>query len=189
MDMAVSSGVTNLQKGDKLMSTSLLYHGWGIRGYQELAIRFHDAAIHFSVEQDSDTFCCSHCGSRAVMKAGQAPRRFRSLPIGGKRVWIELGIQRLWCAGCGKTRQAKVAFADEGRGYTHAFERYVLDLSEHMTIKAVAAHLGVVLDLDRGAVVFVGDVKDCHVLIGQSRLARERYAAVTRRQKRDRDQK
>jgi len=209
MDMAVSSGVTKLQKGDKLMSTSLLYHGWGIRGYQELAIRFHDAAIHFSVEQDSDTFCCSHCGSRAVMKAGQAPRRFRSLPIGGKRVWIELGIQRLWCAGCGKTRQAKVAFADEGRGYTHAFERYVLDLSKQMTIKAVAAHLGVgwdavkdiqkrhlevrfkkprlkhlkhlaideisigrghryltvVLDLDSGAVAFVGDGKGADSLL------------------------
>src|SRR5665213_1986665 len=106
MDMAVSSGVTNLQKGDKLMSTSLLYHGWGIRGYQELAIRFHDAAIHFSVEQDSDTFCCSHCRSRAVMKAGQAPRRFRSLPIDGQRVWIEGGIPAPRCAGCGENRRA-----------------------------------------------------------------------------------
>ena len=64
MDMAVSSGVTKLQKGDKLMSTSLLYHGWGVRGYHELAIGFHDAAIHFSIEQNPDTFCCSHCHSR-----------------------------------------------------------------------------------------------------------------------------
>jgi transposase len=125
------------------MSTSLLYHGGGVRGYQELAIGFGDGAIHFSIEQNADTFCCSNCGCRAVMKAGQVPRQFRSLPIGGKAVWIELAIQRLWCAGCGKTRQARVAFADEGRGYTHAFERYVLDLSQHMTIKAVANHLGV----------------------------------------------
>ena len=191
------------------MSTSLLYHGWGVRGYQEVAIGFDDAAIHFSIEQNADTFCCSHCGSRMVMKAGQVPRRFRSLPIGGKPVWIELPIQRLWCATCGKTRQAKVAFADEGRGYTHAFERYVLDLSRHMTIKAVAHHLGigwdavkeiqkrhllvrfkkpklkhlrhlaideisigrghryltVVLDLDSGAVVFVGEGKGADSLL------------------------
>src|SRR5665213_764648 len=113
MDMAVSSGVTNLQKGDKLMSTSLLYHGWGIRGYQELAIRFHDAAIHFGVEQDSATFCCSHCGSRAVMKAGQA----RHLAID------EISI---------------------GRGH-----RY----------------LTVVLDLDSGAVAFVGDGKGADSLL------------------------
>jgi hypothetical protein len=107
MDMAVCSGVTELQKGDKLMSTSLLYHGWGVRGYHEVAIGFPDAAIHFSIEQNADTFCCSHCHSGAVMKAGQVPRQFRSLPISGKAVWLELSIQRLWCANCGKTRQAK----------------------------------------------------------------------------------
>lgn len=125
------------------MSTRLLYHAWGIRGYRERAIGFHNGAVHFRIEQNPDSFRCSHCGSKEITKAGQAPRRFRSLPIGGKRVWIELSIQRLWCAICGKTRQAKVAFANEGRSYTHAFERYALDLSQHMTIKAVATHLGI----------------------------------------------
>ena len=129
------------------MSTSLLYHGWGIHGYRELAIRFQEGVVRFSVEQDPDTFCCSHCGSGAVMKAGLIPRQFRSLPIGGKPVWIDLSIQRLWCTACGKTRQARVAFAEEERGYTHAFERYALDLSRHMTIKAVSTHLGVGWDL------------------------------------------
>jgi transposase len=208
MDMAVSSGVTKLQKGDELMSTSLLYHGWGVRGYQQVAIRFEEGMIRFVVEQDPHTFRCSHCGSSQVMKSGQQPRRFRALPIGGKPVWIELPIQRLWCVACGKTRQAKVAFADERRSYTHAFERYVLGLSQHMTIKDVALHLGVgwdmvkeiqkrrlqrrfakpklkhlkhlaideisigrghryltvVLDLDDGAVVFVGQGKGADAL-------------------------
>lgn len=124
------------------MSTSLLYHGWGVHGYQQVAIGFHHSAIHFSVQQKPDTFCCSHCGSYEVIKSGQVLRRFRALPIGGKRVWIELPIQRLLCGSCGKTRQARVTFADEGLGYTHSFERYALELSRHMTIKAVAAHLG-----------------------------------------------
>ena len=124
------------------MSTSLLYHGWGMRGYHELAIGFQDAAIQLVVEQNADTLCCSHCGGRPVMKAGQVPPQFRSLPIGGKPVFIELSIQRLWCAYCGKTRQAKVCFADPKRGYTHSFERYALELSRHMTIQAVADHLG-----------------------------------------------
>ncbi len=144
-----------------------------------------------------------------MTKAGLTPRRFRSLPIGGKPVWIELPVQRLECHDCGKTRQAKVAFAEEGRSYTRAFERYVLDLSKHMTIKAVANHLGVgwdaikdiqkrrlltrftkpklkdlkhlaideisigrghryltvVLDLDSGAVVFVGEGKGADSLL------------------------
>lgn len=191
------------------MSTSLLYHGWGLRGYRELAIGFEASAIHFRVEQNAGTFRCAHCGSTRVMKAGLVPRQFRSLPIGGKPVWIDLSIQRLWCATCGKTRQAKVTFAQEARGYTHAFERYVLELSVHMTIQAVARHLGVgwdlvkeiqkrnlqrrftkpklkhlrhiaideisigrghryltvVLDLDSGAVVFVGHGKGAEALL------------------------
>jgi len=191
------------------MSTSLLYHGWGLRGYQYLGTRYEQGTIHFRVEQAADSFCCGHCGSREVLKSGQVPRCFRALPIGGKPVWIELSVQRLWCAGCGKTRQAKVGLADERRGYTHTFERYVLDLSRHMTIKDVACHLGVgwdtvkdiqkrnlqrrfakpklkhlkrlaideisigrghryltvVLDLDRGAVVFVGTGKGADSLL------------------------
>ena len=204
------------------MSTSLLYHGWGIRGYQESAIGFQHGAIHFSIEQNPDTFCCAHCGSVNVKRAGQVPRQFRSLPIGGKRVWIELSIQRLKCGSCGKTRQANVAFAEEGKGYTHAFERYALDLSRHTTIKATAIHLGVgwdaikeiqkrhlqvrfkkprlkhlkriaideisigkghryltvVLDLDSGAVVFVGEGKGADSLLPFWRRLRGSHARI-----------
>lgn len=191
------------------MSTSLLYHAWGVRGYQEVSIVFDEGVIRFNIEQNADTFFCANCGSQQVKKAGLTPRQFHTLPIGGKPVYIDLSIQRLWCAGCGKTRQAKVAFAEEGRSYTHAFERYVLDLCQHMTIKDVANHLGVgwdmvkdiqkrrlqirfkkprlrhlkhlaideisigrghryltvVLDLDKGAVVFVGEGKGADSLL------------------------
>ena len=190
------------------MSTSLLYHGWGVRGYQEVAIHFEEGMIGFRVEQDPDTYRCPGCGSREVMRSGRVCRRFRSLPIGGRAVWIELPVQRLWCLNCCRVRQAKVGFADERRGYTHAFERYALELSRHMTIKDVAVHLGVgwdtvkdiqkrnlqrrfgrpklkylkhlaideigigkghryltvVLDLDEGAVVFVGEGKGAEAL-------------------------
>jgi len=42
-----------------------------------------------------------------------------------------------------RTRQVRVAFANPRRSYTHAFERYALELSRDMTIQDVAAHLGV----------------------------------------------
>ncbi len=204
------------------MSTSLLYHGWGVRGYHHVAIHFDGGMVRFSIEQNPDTFCCSACGSLAVMKAGVVPRRLRSLPIGGKPVWIELPIQRLWCTTCGKTRQAKVGFADERRCYTHAFERYALELSQRMTIKDVARHLGVgwdtikdiqkrnlqrrfrkpklkylkhlaideisiggghryltiVLDLDDGAIVFVGQGKGADALMPFWRRLRSSRARI-----------
>jgi transposase len=43
-------------------------------------------------------------------------------------------------------RQIKLSFADKGKTYTRAFERYVLDLSALMTIQDVANHLGVSWD-------------------------------------------
>jgi len=48
---------------------------------------------------------------------------------------------------CQIIRQVKVAFADVRRTYTRAFERYVLELSRHMTIRDVARHLGVGWDM------------------------------------------
>jgi transposase len=204
------------------MSTSLLYHGWGVRGYRQTAIAFEDGMVRFVVEQCPDTFRCNHCSSDRVMRSGQVPRRLRSLPIGGKPVWIELPVQRLWCTTCGKVRQAKVGFADERRGYTHAFERYALELSRHMTIKDVAVHPGVgwdtvkdiqkrnlqrrfgkprlehlkhlaideigigkghryltvVLDLDDGAVVFVGEGKGAGSLLPFWKRLRASHARV-----------
>jgi transposase len=124
-------------------------------------------------------------------------------------VYIDLPVQRVECAKCQAVRQVKVRFADEGKGYTRAFERLVLELSRYMTIRSVARHLGVswdrvkeiqkhnlrkryrlvklakvkriaideiyqgkklgyltiVLDLQRGAVIFVGNGKGGDALL------------------------
>ena len=125
------------------MSKTLLYRMWGIRGYEYTRTIYEAAGVCFGIEQEPATLRCACCGSYRVEKSGVVVRRFRTVPVGGKAVSIELPIQRLHCTECGKTRQAEVGFADARRGYTRSFERYVLDLSRHMTIKAVAGHLGV----------------------------------------------
>ena len=129
------------------MSTSLLYHGFGIQGYQHVHLKYHDGAIHFRVRQEAFSLCCPECGSHQVKRRGQVMRRFRTLPIGDKPVWIELLVQRVFCLLCGVLRQVKVGFASRRRSYTRAFERYALGLSRHMTIKDVACHLGVSWDV------------------------------------------
>lgn len=185
------------------MSTSLLYHGWGVRGYRHCCTEFRKGAIEIKIEHGSGKLRCSCCGSTEVIRAGQTQRRFRGLPIGSRPTWIVLPVQRLTCRDCGVTRQATVGFADPRVSYTRVFERYALELSRHMTIFAVAQHLNVgwdmvkemqkrhlmrrfkrirlktlrriaideisigkghryftvVLDLDSGAVVFIGDGK------------------------------
>jgi transposase len=128
------------------MSTSLLYHGFGVRGYQEVAIDFTPQTVCFRVRQDDDAFRCSNCSSSSVQKSGVALRRFRSVPIGKKQVFIELPIQRVFCFDCMKTRQVKIGFADPRVGYTRSFERYALELSRRTTIADAAVHLQVAWD-------------------------------------------
>lgn len=204
------------------MSTSLLYHGFGLRGYRYLRTEYIDGHVYFTVEMKPDQIRCSICNCRQVIRKGTVERRFRSLPIGKKTVWIVLAIQRVWCSVCQLVRQVHVNFTNPRYTYTRAFERYALELCRHMTIKDVATHLDVgwdlikdiqkrylekrfshpklkhikrlaideisigaghryltiVLDLDSGAVVFVGDGKGTDALLPFWRRLRRSKASI-----------
>jgi len=191
------------------MSTSLLYHGFGLRGYEYVRTQYEGGAVIFTIRHHPQELICSVCGSGRVIRRGAVWRRFKSLPIGCKPVWVRLAIQRVCCLVCGLVRQVKVGFADNRRTYTKAFERYALELCRHMTILDVARHLGmswdvikdiqkrklkkrfarpklknlkqiaideisvgsghryltIVLDLQTGAVVFVGEGKGAEALV------------------------
>jgi transposase len=190
------------------MSTSLLYHAFGIRGYQYTRTDYQDGQTIFTIHQEPRTCRCSACGSRDVRPRGTVERRFRALPIGTRPTAVVLPIPRVACQACGAVRQVEVPFADPRRSYTKSFERYALELGRRMTIRDVAVHLGVgwdvikdiqrrdlsrryakpklrhlrriaideiavakghryltvVMDLDSGAVVFVGDGKGADAL-------------------------
>jgi transposase len=190
------------------MSTSLLDHAFGIRGYKYVCTHYRDGRVIFTIRQEPDTCRCSSCGSRHVVSRGRVERHFRSLPIGSRATTVVLPIPRVECRACGAVRQAEVPFADTRRSYTKAFERYALELARRMTIRDVAIHLDVswdlikdiqkrdlsrrfarpklkhlrriaideiavakghryltvVLDLESGAVVFVGDGKGADAL-------------------------
>src|SRR4051794_15263681 len=190
------------------MSTSLLYHAFGIQGYRYVRTAYVEGQTIFTLGQEPDTYRCSACGSADVVSRGHVERRFRSLPIGLRPTFLVPPIPRVECRACGAVRQVDVAFADPRRSFTRAFQRYVLELSRRMTIRDVAAHLNVgwdlvkdiqkrdlarryarprlkhlrhiaideiavarghryltvVMDLDSGAVVFVGDGKGADAL-------------------------
>jgi transposase len=128
------------------MSTSLLYHAFGIRGYRYIRTDYVEGEVLFTIEQGRHTLQCPLCGSKQVTAHGQVTRVFRSLPIGSKATRVLLPIPRVECQSCKVTRQVALPFADPQKRYTHAFRRYALELSEHMTIQDVARHLGVSWD-------------------------------------------
>jgi transposase len=187
-----------------------MYHCFGItgRGIHHVRTRFKMGQTIFRIDQDPTTLECSICGNRQVKRKGTVIRSFMTLPIGPRPTIVEFPIPRVLCLACGKTRQVKIGFADQNRGYTKRFENYVLELSIHMTMTDVAHHLRinwhtvkdiqkrylirkfsrpplrclkwiaideisighghkyltVVLDLNSGAVVFVGEGKGADAL-------------------------
>lgn len=190
------------------MSTSLLYHAFGTKGYRYVRTAYSEGRTIFTLGQQPGTCRCSACGSADVVSRGRVERRFRCLSIGTRPTFLVLPVPRVECRACGVVRQVDITFADPRRSYTKRFERYVLELSRRMTIRDVAAHLGVgwdlvkdiqkrdlsrryakpklkhlrriaideiavakghrymtiVMDLDSGAVVFVGDGKGADAL-------------------------
>jgi transposase len=146
MDMLSSLEVTQQPPERTSMSTSLLYHAFGLRGYCHVNSSFEGGRVTFRVRQPRDQLRCPDCGSGNVWAQGSVPRTFRTVPIGAKPVQIQFAVPRVYCFVCQRVRQVKLRFADPRKGYTRAFERYALDLSRHMTIKAVAQHLQVSWD-------------------------------------------
>jgi len=191
------------------MSTSLLYHAFGVRDYTYSKTEYKKGKVIFTIAHNPESLKCPGCGSREITLRGRKKRIFRTVPIGKKMVFIQLRIQRVKCHSCGKVRQVKLGFADPLLSYTKSFERYANDLSQHMSILDVARHLGVswdiikdiqkrylkkhfgkpklkhlkriaideitigkrhkyltvVLDIESGAVVFIGDGKGAAALI------------------------
>ena len=143
------------------MSTSLLYHSFGIRGYQYVSTEFQNGCTIYTIRQEPKTLRCAACGSREVQPRGHVERQFRAVPIGSRPTIIVFPVPRIACQTCGVVRQVNIDFAYPRRSYTKGFERYVLELSLHMTIHDVARHLNVGWDL----------VKDI-----QKRYLRRRFA-------------
>ena len=135
------------RRKEALMSTSLLYHAFGIRGYKYMNTRYEEGAVIFSICQPAHQLRCPDCGSHRVIRRGNRVRRFQAVPIGKKPVFIELAVSRVWCLVCDIVRQVKLGFARPKKRYTNGFERYVLELSKFATIKDIAQHLGVSWDV------------------------------------------
>lgn len=129
------------------MSTSLLYHGFGVRGYRCLRTEQDGGMTLFHVEPSAKSVCCAACGSRNVIRRGGKERWFRNLPIGSRLTWVIANIPRVQCLDCKVVRQIKIGFAEPRRTYTKAWAQYALELTRKMTIKDAADALGVTWDV------------------------------------------
>ena len=204
------------------MSTSILYHAFGVRDYRYCRTDYVGGMVLFHVEPKEKLICCASCGSEDVIRRGAKERWFRSVPIGHRLTRIVTKIPRVECRSCQTVRQIKIGFAEPLRTNKRSFARYALELTRHMTIKDVAQHLDVtwdvikeikkrylqrhfsrpplrgvthlaideisigegpkyitvVLDLESGAILFVGEGKSADALLPFWRRVRRSQAQI-----------
>lgn len=155
------------------MSTSLLYHGFKVRGYTYLRTEYQKGEIIFHLEKNKYKLCCACCGSNAVIKKGKKVRKIRTIPIGLRIVYLCLHLHRLKCKKCGCLRQEALLICLPKKRYTKALDRYVLELLRKSTVKDVCVHLG----------MSWGTVKQIHTRslskkYGKIKLSKLRYLGV-----------
>jgi len=97
--------VNDFRLWEEGMSTSFLCHGFSLVGYDYVCTRYMGGAVIFSIMHKREKFRYSFCRSRDIIFRGQISRRFRTIPIGSQRVFLDFEVQGLECRRCRKTRQ------------------------------------------------------------------------------------
>jgi len=60
------------------MSTSIIYHGCGIYGYDFCKVTFEDGAMIFHIAHKTKSLRCSACQSTSVIGRGTTPRQYNA---------------------------------------------------------------------------------------------------------------
>ena len=129
------------------MSTSILYHAFGLKGIRYEATRFFGDGIMISARAVDGSVKCPECSGKKVIMKGQKRRLFLMSPMGRKRCFLDLLLHRLKCSNCGHLWWPVLPFMDGKHRYVRSFALTVLDLLKFSTIRSAAEMLGVGWDL------------------------------------------
>ena len=129
------------------MSTSFLYHAFGLPGYDYVRQEFVGGNVLLHVRPKGRLIRCPSCRSRNVLHRGVSKRWLRTVPVGIKPVWLVVEVPRIGCASCGLVRRIDLRIAEPRRRHTKAFARFVLTLAKAMTMLDVAKLLSVGWDV------------------------------------------
>ena len=129
------------------MSTSLLYHAFGIRGYEYVRTDYQDGEVIFTIHQEPETAAARPAVPATSSPAARSSAASAPCPsAAGRRPWScpshASNVRPVgWCV------RSRSPSPTRRRSYTKSFERYALELSRSMTIRDVARHLDVGWDL------------------------------------------
>ncbi|MDZ7696856.1 MAG: ISL3 family transposase [Deltaproteobacteria bacterium] len=130
------------------MSTSLLYHAFGLRGVKYISTKYERGRIFLHAEVTSSLERCPECRSfKTLRRKGVKQRLLRMIPIGSRQTFLVLRIWRIRCEDCGALRWPRLPFVKGKARHTRRFADFALDLLHWMTISGAATLLSVGWDL------------------------------------------
>ncbi len=105
------------------MSPSLLYHAFGLEGYDYIRQSFIAGSVIFWIKPKAKLIRCPECKHRRIIRKGSKERWLRTAPIGDKPVWLCVETPRVECRRCGCLRQISHPSAEPRSWHTKIFKR------------------------------------------------------------------
>lgn len=72
------------------MTSSDLTHCFGLPHQEILGTQYVGGTVEIGVKTKKEKLCCSNCGSGAVIRRGTFLRKYRTVPIGNRVVYIAM---------------------------------------------------------------------------------------------------
>jgi transposase len=126
-----------------MSTTTLVYHGFGLRTFKLLSTEIRGGATYFHLEKKTQRRRCQVCRSKHTVAVGSNRRRLHLVPIGSRPTFGVLRLKVFRCHDCGAERQEALEDAAPFKSYSKHFARYVLELAQVTTLSAVSRLLGV----------------------------------------------
>ena len=92
------------------MSTSTLYHAFGLKGIRYKATRYEGEYLIFEAEMVTKDIACPNCGTTSIIFKGGKWRQFLLPPIGRKRCLLDLLLHRVKCLKCKRIWWPQLSF-------------------------------------------------------------------------------
>ena len=124
------------------MSTSIIYHLFGVKGYDYQRLTLTKGEIKFVIKKKRGYIVCPKCKSRDIVTRGSKTRSLRALPTGHyRKLYLDVIVFMIQCKSCGARLQEDIPIIPYPKAqHTRVFEYIVCDLLEKSTIKDVASY-------------------------------------------------
>ena len=121
------------------MSTSLIYHTQGIKGFQHVSFDFNSKpGVVFEKIKRKD-IRCPKCNSSKVTACPLRTREVKAVKIGRRNLRFMVDVHRIYCHDCGAWKIEKLPFLSSPKSrITKELERTIIELRPEMSINAIA---------------------------------------------------